>query len=56
VRSGVLANAADLVFRSHSQLRALAEVLACDDPSEEFARDFFAAWDKAMSVDRFDLR
>src|SRR4051812_16688827 len=50
------ATAADLVFGSHSQLRALAEVYASDDASEKFVRDFVAAWDKVMSLDRFDLR
>jgi catalase-peroxidase len=49
------ATAADLVFGSHSQLRALAEVYACDDASEKLVRDFVAAWDKVMSLDRFDL-
>jgi len=50
------ATAADLVFGSHSQLRALSEVYACDDASEKFVRDFVAAWDEVMSLDRFDLR
>ena len=50
------ATAADLVFGSHSQLRALSEVYASDDADERFARDFVAAWDKVMSLDRFDLR
>jgi catalase-peroxidase len=50
------ATAADLVFGSHSQLRALSEVYASDDASEKFVRDFVAAWDKVMSLDRFDLR
>src|SRR3954449_3505738 len=50
------ATAADLVFGSHSQLRALAEVYASDDAGEKFVRDFVAAWDKVMSLDRFDLR
>jgi catalase-peroxidase len=50
------ATAADLVFGSHSQLRALSEVYASDDASEKFVRDFAAAWDKVMSLDRFDLR
>jgi catalase-peroxidase len=50
------ATAADLVFGSHSQLRALAEVYASADASEKFVRDFVAAWDKVMSLDRFDLR
>ena len=46
----------DLVFGSHSQLRALAEVYAADDAGEKFVRDFVAAWDKVMNLDRFDLR
>jgi catalase-peroxidase len=50
------ATAADLVFGSHSQLRALAEVYASEDAGEKFVRDFAAAWDKVMSLDRFDLR
>jgi catalase-peroxidase len=50
------ATAADLVFGSHSQLRALAEVYACNDGGEKFVRDFVAAWDKVMNLDRFDLR
>lgn len=45
----------DLVFGSNSQLRAIAEVYACDDSSEKFVRDFVAAWDKVMNLDRFDL-
>ena len=49
------ATSADLVFGSHSQLRALAEVYASEDASEKFVRDFVAAWDKVMSLDRFDL-
>ncbi len=49
------ATAVDLVFGSHSQLRALAEVYASDDAKEKFARDFVAAWDKVMNLDRFDL-
>jgi catalase-peroxidase len=47
--------AVDLVFGSNSQLRAIAEVHACDDSGKEFVRDFVAAWDKVMSLDRFDL-
>ena len=47
--------AVDLVFGSNSQLRALAEVYACDDSKEKFVRDFVAAWDKVMNLDRFDL-
>jgi catalase-peroxidase len=50
------ATTADLVFGSHSQLRALSEVYAADDADERFVRDFVAAWDKVMSLDRFDLR
>jgi len=45
----------DLVFGSNSELRALAEVYACDDAKEKFVRDFVAAWDKVMNLDRFDL-
>ena len=45
----------DLVFGSNSQLRALSEVYACSDAQEKFARDFVAAWDKVMNLDRFDL-
>ncbi|MEX0784427.1 MAG: catalase/peroxidase HPI, partial [Dehalococcoidia bacterium] len=45
----------DLVFGSNSQLRALAEVYACDDAKEKFVRDFVAAWDKVMNLDRFEL-
>ena len=47
--------AVDLVFGSNSQLRALAEVYACDDAKERFVRDFVAAWNKVMNLDRFDL-
>ena len=46
---------ADLVFGSNSQLRAIAEVYACDDSQEAFVRDFAAAWNKVMNLDRFDL-
>jgi catalase-peroxidase len=45
----------DLVFGSNSQLRAIAEVYACDDSQKAFVRDFVAAWDKVMNLDRFDL-
>jgi len=44
----------DLVFGSNSQLRALAEVYACDDSGEKFVKDFAAAWNKVMNADRFD--
>jgi len=47
--------AVDLVFGSSSQLRAIAEVYACDDSQQAFVRDFVAAWDKVMNLDRFDL-
>jgi catalase-peroxidase len=45
----------DLVFGSNSQLRALAEVYACSDSQEVFVRDFVAAWNKVMNLDRYDL-
>ncbi|HEX5210516.1 MAG TPA: catalase/peroxidase HPI [Pseudolabrys sp.] len=45
----------DLIFGSHSQLRAFAEVYACADAKEKFANDFVAAWAKVMNADRFDL-
>jgi catalase-peroxidase len=48
--------AVDLLFGSHSQLRAFAEVYASGDGQEKFVRDFVAAWDKVMTLDRFDLR
>ena len=47
--------AVDLVFGSNSQLRAVAEVYGCDDSQEAFVRDFVAAWNKVMNLDRFDL-
>ncbi len=46
----------DLIFGSHSQLRAFAEVYACADSKEKFVKDFAAAWTKVMNLDRFDLR
>jgi catalase-peroxidase len=46
---------ADLIFGSHSQLRAFAEVYASSDSKEKFAKDFVAAWTKVMNLDRFDL-
>jgi len=49
------ATVVDLVFGSNSQLRALAEVYACGDGEQAFVRDFVAAWDKVMNLDRFDL-
>ena len=49
------ASSADLVFGSNSQLRAIAEVYASDDSKEKFVRDFVAAWNKVMNLDRFDL-
>jgi len=45
----------DLIFGSNSDLRALAEVYACDDAREKFVRDFVGAWNKVMNLDRFDL-
>jgi catalase-peroxidase len=50
------ATAVDLVFGGHAQLRAIAEVYASADAKEKFVRDFVAAWDKVMNLDRFDLR
>jgi catalase-peroxidase len=49
------ATAVDLVFGANSQLRALAEVYAADDAKDKFVRDFVAAWNKVMNLDRFDL-
>jgi catalase-peroxidase len=46
----------DLIFGSHSELRAFAEVYACADSKERFVKDFVAAWTKVMNADRFDLR
>ena len=45
----------DLIFGSNSELRALAEVYACEDAAEQFLQHFVAAWDKVMNLDRFDL-
>jgi catalase-peroxidase len=45
----------DLVFGSNSQLRAIAEVYACSDAQQTFVRDFVAAWNKVMNLDRYDL-
>ena len=50
------ATAADLVFGSHSQLRAIAEVYASADAGRKLVDDFVAAWDKVMMLDRFDVR
>ena len=50
-----MGSAVDLVFGSNSQLRAIAEVYACDDAQEAFVNDFVAAWSKVMNLDRFDL-
>jgi catalase-peroxidase len=49
------ASRVDLVFGSNSELRALAEAYACDDAKEKFVRDFAAAWNKVMNLDRFDV-
>ncbi|HEX7954649.1 MAG TPA: catalase-peroxidase, partial [Burkholderiales bacterium] len=45
----------DLVFGSNAQLRAIAEVYACSDAQQTFVRDFVAAWNKVMNLDRYDL-
>ena len=45
----------DLAFGSNSQLRAIAEVYGCEDSDQAFVRDFVAAWNKVMNLDRFDL-
>ena len=45
----------DLIFGSNSQLRAIAEVYACDDSQQAFVKDFVAAWNKVMNLDRYDL-
>ena len=50
------ASRVDLVFGSNSELRALAEVYATDDAKEKFVKDFVAAWNKVMNLDRFDIR
>jgi catalase-peroxidase len=49
-------SAVDLVFGANSQLRAIAEVYACADSQEAFVRDFVAAWNKVMNLDRFELK
>ena len=49
------ATAVDLVFGSNSQLRAISEVYASEDAKEQFVHDFVAAWNKVMTLDRFDL-
>ncbi|MBV8949284.1 MAG: catalase-peroxidase, partial [Actinobacteria bacterium] len=49
------ATAADLVFGSNSQLRAVAELYTCDDSREKFVLDFVAAWNRVMNLDRYDL-
>ena len=49
------ASRVDLIFGSHSQLRALAEVYACADSKQKFVKDFVAAWNKVMNADRFDV-
>ncbi|MSP58596.1 MAG: catalase/peroxidase HPI [Flavobacteriaceae bacterium] len=46
----------DLIFGSNSELRAIAEVYACEDSQEKFVKDFIAAWNKVMNLDRFDLK
>ena len=49
------ASRVDLIFGSNSQLRAIAEVYACEDSKIKFISDFIAAWTKVMNLDRFDL-
>ena len=46
----------DLIFGSHSQLRAIAEVYAQNDSKEKFVKDFVAAWNKVMNLDRFEIQ
>jgi len=48
--------AIDIVFGSNSQLRAVAEVYACNDAKEKFVQDFVAVWNKVMNLDRFDIK
>jgi len=50
------ASRVDLVFGSHAQLRALSEVYGSSDGGDKFVRDFVAAWEKVMELDRFDLK
>ena len=50
------ATRSDLIFGSNSQLRAFAEVYACEDAKDKFISDFVNAWTKVMNLDRFDLR
>ncbi len=50
-----MGSAVDLVFGSQSELRAISEVYACEDSKEKFVKDFVAAWNKVMNLDRFDL-
>ena len=50
-----MGSAVDVVFGSNSQLRAIAEAYACADSQAAFVRDFVAAWNKVMNLDRFDL-
>jgi catalase-peroxidase len=45
----------DLIFGANSQLRALAEVYACNDSKEKFVKDFVAVWGKVMNLDRYDI-
>ena len=50
-----IASRVDLIFGSNTELRALAEVYACEDGQKKFVADFIAAWNKVMNLDRFDL-
>ena len=49
------ATRADLIFGSNAQLRAISEVYACSDSHEKFVKDFVAAWNKVMNLDRYDV-
>ncbi len=51
-----VATRVDLIFGHHDELRAVAEIYACDDAKEKFIHDFIAAWNKVMNLDRFDLK
>jgi catalase-peroxidase len=51
-----MATRADLIFGSNSELRAVAEVYACNDAKEKFVKDFAKAWNKVMNLDRFDMK
>ena len=56
MNNSIMYGIGDLVFGSNSQLRAISEVYAQSDAKEKFVRDFVAAWNKVMNLDRFDLK